>query len=404
MPKDQVELSLQRLQKLIRLGEDEASGSGFHFGKVVPNDLASDAEGWLSLTRREHAQMQEVEGRLLSDLRFEHLGDGVISPLQEAVWRFICLCALREGDHVEQFMSEHARAPLEHQYWFPVEYLAVSTPLSLLGVRFLPLGDPEVPDNPHLYLGRPTASILRVVAVGTSGKRTHGRARALAQHSLAILRVGMRVDNQVTDEQLRFRLGVTYGVGDRFGGWGIDPSTPFEVGLSQSDVEVVVAQPLADVSLNPETDIDKHAVIALEWLDLARLTPDRLNATLFAFFALEAILGDASEGTKASGLTFRAAFLAHLDVGHFQDPGVVYWLYDEVRSAAVHGSARPELPDRDFYWFDRTVRETLNRVIVYCRETGIARQSDLVRSLHEHPEAADFMAWLGRDPRWTNLR
>lgn len=64
---------------------------------------------------------------------------------------------------------------------------------------------------------------------------------------------------------------------------------------------------------------------------------------LFQFFALEAILGDKAEGLRALGPAFRRTTLGHLVSGHWTGPENIYYQYDKVRSAAVHGSEPPEV-------------------------------------------------------------
>jgi hypothetical protein len=59
---------------------------------------------------------------------------------------------------------------------------------------------------------------------------------------------------------------------------------------------------------------------------------------LYLFFALEAIVGDRSEGLKGEKLALRRAILSHLTTGNFSHPARAYVLYEEVRNKAVHGS------------------------------------------------------------------
>jgi hypothetical protein len=45
--------------------------------------------------------------------------------------------------------------------------------------------------------------------------------------------------------------------------------------------------------------------LAVGWLDRAVFTSDPLVATLYRFFALEALLGDTSDGLKSGSLALR---------------------------------------------------------------------------------------------------
>jgi len=84
---------------------------------------------------------------------------------------------------------------------------------------------------------------------------------------------------------------------------------------------------------------------------------------LYLFFALEAILGDRSEGLKAPALAIRRALLGWLVTSGFSHPSRTFLLYDDLRSAAaVHGEAPPSLPERLSDMFASDVRRALNEV------------------------------------------
>ena len=71
-----------------------------------------------------------------------------------------------------------------------------------------------------------------------------------------------------------------------------------------------------------------------------------LEELLYLFFALEAMLGDKSEGLKAPALAVRRAIRGLVTRDGFIHPARTYLLYDEVRSAAVHGEEPPEIGQR----------------------------------------------------------
>jgi hypothetical protein len=405
MAKDQVAYSLVTLQRLLRTGAPEPTDSGFHRWGTIPEDIATDEALQLSLNRQEYQAERHLKARLLADTRFEHLGDGVIPSIDKVLWRFMCQCALeRETDHVPAFIEQHARDVRPHTFFFPVEYLSVEAPISLPGgAELLPPAHGDVPAQ-HLYVASPVGAVLRVTVKGTSAKAMLTRARATSNHVLAILRVGLRVDSVIRDEQLRFRTGRTYALSGGGGGWGRPEDEPFALGIQEPLLTQVTDQPLATLPATPMTDWERKGVLALDWLNRARLTADILVATLFDFFALEAILGDKGDRTKGAILAFRTAFLAHLAVGHYRDPGILYSLYGQVRSAAVHGSIAPEMSPQDFYWFDRTVRESLNHALTFAKTKGISRQSKVIAALDHHDETASFRAWIeSMSPAWAQL-
>lgn len=86
--------------------------------------------------------------------------------------------------------------------------------------------------------------------------------------------------------------------------------------------------------------------------------------------------------------------LGHVVSGHFTTPELIYFLYDEVRSAAVHGSEAPNIPRDAQVSLDYGVRTALNEYIALARLEGITKQSRLVQALHRHVDAPEILEWL----------
>jgi hypothetical protein len=128
---------------------------------------------------------------------------------------------------------------------------------------------------------------------------------------------------------------------------------------------------------------------------------DPVEATLYLFFALEALLGDKAEGLKAFGLVFRRTVLGHSVTGYFSSPRLLYYLYDEVRSVAVHGGEAPEVNRHELAPFEGSIRDAINEYLTFARQHGLTRQSQVRAALAEHGDARHVLQWLrDHDPRW----
>jgi hypothetical protein len=103
----------------------------------------------------------------------------------------------------------------------------------------------------------------------------------------------------------------------------------------------------------------------LGWFERSQLATDSLIELLYLFVALEAILGDTSEGLKAPALAIWRAMLGLAASGSFAHPARVYVLYDAVRSAAVHGEQPPEVSPEDVNRFAGDVRRAINEFLGY---------------------------------------
>ena len=124
-----------------------------------------------------------------------------------------------------------------------------------------------------------------------------------------------------------------------------DVAYPLEL---PSDLTSVLATAVAGLPPTAtKKSINEKALLAVGWLDRAVFTSDPLVATLYRFFALEALLGDTSDGLKNGPLALRQMTLSRIATGRFRHPDDTFLAYKEVRSFAVHGEAAPAVtPNR----------------------------------------------------------
>lgn len=360
--------------------------------RQLPAEFVSEGSEYLLLLRDERDEFERAKALLLDDLRFEHLDKKV----DDAVWHFLALCHVkRDEDHVQPFIEQHRRELLDTICYIPVEHLRVGKETEFLEVRLLPIDHGRVPpEELGFILSDPVGCVAEVGAGGTSYQRMAERARAKTSHSLRVLRVALREHRGIPIEQLRFRLGPGYSFGERMTGWRRPAEQPWDLEIGDELVALALAQPEAKLPAEPTCDLERRANLALRWIERAWLSGEPITGLLYLFFALEALLGDKSEGLKAEGLAFRQAMLGHIITGGFTHPSKTYFLYDEVRSAAVHGEDPPAIEWVDTRRFAWEVRRTLNQFLSYAEANGFKRRSRLLRALDAHPDNADLVNWL----------
>lgn len=395
-----LERVLAKLQRTVRLGQQPESDSPATYSRQVPTDLDKDMT--LTLTKSERELMVRTLATLEVDPRFEHLRP---RAAVDAVWRFICLSWLdRKTDHTRWFMSSHERRPFDTVCYFPLEHLVVQRRLSLGDLTLLPIDDPEIPQSRDLDLSSAGGGFLAVPTKGTSLPRMKDRARILANHALRLLRVGLRADQGITDEQLRFRIGEVYVFREGGMGWALAEDAAIEATLSADLEEILTNQPLVSLRSGEESKGRRQALTALQWLDRARLATEEVVRTLYNFFAMEALLGDPSEGEKGLSLTFRRTILALAVSGHFSDPLRLFFMYDQIRSTAVHGETPPDIDSKQHRRFDWNAREALNEYLIFARDRALRKRSEVIRALESHERADQLLKWLrDRDPRWESF-
>ncbi len=97
-----------------------------------------------------------------------------------------------------------------------------------------------------------------------------------------------------------------------------DDAYPLEL---SSDLTSVLTTAVAGLPPTAtKKSINEKALLAVRWLDRAVFTSDPLVATLYRFFALEALLGDTSDGLKNGPLALRQMTLSRIATGRFQHP------------------------------------------------------------------------------------
>jgi hypothetical protein len=382
-----VEEALEQLQQLARLpGRPRELEERFRWGQI-PADLCDDKDHDLVLTDPEFAAFEYLNDALPDDQRFEYMDKRAVDA---AAWRYVCLVYMRpDENHVERFISEHAQPLRDLTCYFPVELLKVSAETQVHGVRLIPAENAELPERLWAPDPRPTmASVIAVECTGTSYAKMMIRAREVAEHALRLLRVGLREHHTIHDDQLRFRLGVGYWFSDTASGWQRrrDEGFPFE--LTETMREVAMSPAIA--SLPPEgcNDIERCANLALKWFERSQLETDSLMRLLFLFFALEAILGNKAEGRKARGLAIRRSILGERMRQGFPHPALIYLLYDQVRSVAVHGGNPPNVPEDEIDKFSWDVRWAINEFLGLADKEGLSKRGRLLATLDSDPNVA----------------
>jgi hypothetical protein len=359
----------------------------------VPDDIATEGFRWLLLEPDEELAYQEAQTIVLADLRFEYLDQ---REAADALWRFVCRChADRTRDHVALFIEEHAREILDLTCYLPVEHLIVKTKSNAAGLRMLPTTSDEIPQRGRRFaLDPPVGCVIAVHVSGTSYERMAERARALAEHGLRVLRIALRASPGIHDDQLRFGLGEAYAFDDRLSGWARRPGSPYSLALTDSGVELVRSQPVAALLPVSRNKLERKADLAVRWMERAWLATEPLVRLLYLFFALESLLGDTGESQKAGLIALRRAMLSVAMGRGFVNPSRTYWLYEKVRSAAVHGSEPLEVSDADVTLFASDVREALDDYLRYGQNQGFTRQSQLVDALDHHPDRPHLIEWI----------
>lgn len=346
----------------------------------------------LQLTEEQLGLINAAERAITADDRFEHL-----VPPEDAILEFAKSCVIdRKTNHVTVFMKQYGREATERVCYFGVEFLSVKEPAEVAGIRFLPLDDPEIPEtNPLFKVDKTITSYAVARVTGTNDVLMAARARELAEHALRVLRIALRQTGYgLNPQQLRFRLGTSYALADQGGGWQERDDVAYALELP-ADLTPLLATAAAGLPPTaPKKSINEKALLALGWLDRAAFTSDLLVATLYRFFALEALLGDSSEGLKNGPLALRQMTLSSIATGGFRDPDDTFLAYKEVRSYAVHGEAAPPVTREQASHFAWAVRDTFDQYLTVAAERGLTKRRELLDLLDNYESRDELIAWI----------
>jgi hypothetical protein len=379
----QVRQALQTLQGQIRrrlTDNDEVV-------KTIPTPTVE-----LQLTQEHLDLMEAAERAVAADERFEHLVPAE-DPIRELMADSL---TDRKTNHVTVFMKRHGQEATERVCYFGVEFLRIEQPAEVAGIRFLPLDDPEIPEtNPLFKLDKTITGYAVARVTGTNDVLMAARARELAEHGLRVLRTALRQTySSLNPQQLRFRLGTSYAFADHGGGWRAHDDVAYPLELLP-DLTLVLATAIADLPPTAtKKSIYEKALLAMGWLDRAVFASDPLVATLYRFFALEALLGDSSDGLKNGPLALRQMTLSAIATGGFRNPDNTFLAYKDVRSFAVHGETEPPVTPRQAGSFERAVRETYDQYLTVAKEQGFTKRRQLLQMLDHYEGRDELIAWI----------
>jgi hypothetical protein len=364
-------------------------------------DKRSGAPVQIPLTASQVEAMKAAEAAIAADPAFEHL-----DPAEPEIEVFATDCvADKSTNHVGPFMDRYSRSLVEQICYFSIQGLGTPGPAEFGGIRLLPVDDPEIPAT-LLQLDPLARSVAAVPVTGTGPVPMASRARKQAQHALSVLRMALRQPPGVNPQQLRFVLGTghVFSGSGRTGGWQARDDIGHPIDLP-ADLTPYLAAPAMTLPITASKgSIDEKALLAMNWLDRADFTPDLLVATLFRFFALEALLGDRSEGLKSGLLALRQMTLSRLVTGHFRDPDDTLLQYDEVRSYAVHGEIAENVSLGQANQFEWAVRDTFNEYLELARQRGCTRRSQLTALLDDDTVRGHDIVWIRErgSPAWAD--
>ncbi len=346
--------------------------------------------------------MKAAEDAINADERFEYL-----APATDLIREFVADCASDpQSDRVKGFMERHGKDPSSQVCYFGIESLRVSQVAQVAGIRLLPTGDPAIPaSNPLFRVGEPVTGVEAVTVTGTGEVQMAARARQLAEHAFRVMRIALRQTyHGLNPEQLRFRLGTSHAFSEGVGGWRRHEDGAFPLDLP-TDLSLVVAVPVVGLPPTaPRKSVNEKALLAVQWLDRAVFTSDPLVATLFRFFALEALLGDASDRLKNGLLALRQMTLSRIAAGYFRHPDDTLLQYDQVRSHAVHGEIAPTVTREQAGLFAWAVRDTLDQYLTVANQHGFNRRRQLLDLLDRYEGRDELIAWIrvNGSTEWTD--
>ena len=400
--------ALKMLVKKVRQPPPDGEGRALMY-RVAPGDIARGDFRGMTLVGQQVKAFEVALERLASDQRFEWLP---LKELDDALWHLACEAKAQPSADglAEAFVDEYANEPVTQMCFFSIEGLDVEAETELLQIRFLPATSTTMPENVAALsdlVRDPVNCVAAVEVCGTSDVRMAARGREAVEHALRVLRFTLRAPMTLRDEALWFKVGRVWWTEGGGHQWQM-PKRPAAPVLLRSDlVDKAAAEPVAALTATGGSAIDEHARIALGWFERSQLEEDPLSKLLYLYFALEAIVGDRSEGLKGDKLALRRAILSHLTTGKFSHPARAYVFYEEVRSKAVHGShVTVPVDDDEVRNFSYDVRAGINEFLELASARGFTKRRELRDALDQDSAYNQLAARLyNENPElWKGLK
>jgi len=381
---------LGRLQDAVRsdAGPDE---DGWRSG-TVPADLRARGHEWLAVSGALSRRIDEVVVALRADNHYEHLG----AEADKTVWDFVCRAAIEPTkNHVPGFAAKHRLEPFSVKIGYGIEYLTASEPFSVNEIRILPLPDESTEAGRRLRQDAACGAMAEMTVEGTEYSRMIERGRARIEFALQMLRVCLANLDLLSDIQLRFRTGRFYVLDDANYGFRRQPDAPLRLEVPAKLEDLSPAFQLLPLTFDGnETEIRRQAKLAVVWISESSLTANLTHKVAFLFSALEAMLGSKAEGLKAPSLVYYRMMLGEVVTGGFPDPNRLYWMYDEIRSSAVHGELVAEISSDDVRSLEWSVRRALFELVQFADEHKLVSRSAVRRALRDSQNARRGLDYL----------
>ncbi len=378
---------LQKLQGVVTSQSRDAELAGSF---RVPAEYESILGRCVSYSTAASDLLGRLHVEIASDFGLEHLTQ---QQVENELFRFICSCKADPRTRAADiFLERNLREVEEKEAWYAINHLEVEGLLTQDGVRIVPV-EQALRDAVGVDRWDQRAKSLALVTVrGSNQARMIERGLAEVRDALAGLRVRLR-ERGCSPELLRFQFGHLAGIRRHESTWTWHHVDALNLTLSHEAIERLDALPVP-TGKPGLTDAGRRLRTALEWIDRAYLTDDLVVRVVFQLTALEAILGSKDDRLKAQVLAFTGALLTAAAVGEFSHPNRIYFMYEDVRSTAVHGSETPPLDKQDVQSLERHVNEL---IAIYARlvaEHGFQTRKQLLRWVEQQVDVEVLLAQL----------
>jgi hypothetical protein len=343
------------------------------------------------LTSSERRAVDEIARLLEAGIQYEHLEDP-----EDAIFDLLAhLVAQPTSDGLSWFHTKFAKTPQRRLCFLPVKHLIVREPYALFGIELLPVDSVDIPEGRvFMDLEPPVGCVARVEVEGTSLDKMRDRARATARRALRLSRIGLREHNSLHDRQLRFSLGDSYMFDDGLDGWTAPLDSAYDLELDASLVNFMARQALFALAGAPSNDLQKDVERAAKWLEKAMFEDDETVAVLFAFSALESLLGEELRRAKGAPIAFRLMMLSHLADGKFLEPLPPAFLYKLVRNDTIHGDDSAEARPDDLSHLLLVVRFAIRQSLLLADRHGFSTRAQLCAYIEQHVDRPTLLQWL----------
>jgi len=394
--------------------------------ELLTNEMLEKGESSLWVWGESYLEYQSLVSALRKETELEYITD---KQLKDKLWYLVCdvyinrKCYSKNKKELEKkaehFLSEIFKPIEEYQVIFGVDNLDIGSEnvdfydcnLTKFdrGQFSLSGNDPFSSLTERIFSDFAGKTVIQVTEVGNKPNLIAERARKKAINHLHFFKAALSNPGFLADENLLFELSEKYimrKVSDPskiYPGW---KRRRFPFGFKYSDgldEKFTEANEIFERLKSLPQKIKDRVERALIWFGKSIAEENLDEKVIKLFTAIETLITLKSDSKKGEKIAYRVILLQSIMDDDAITPALMLWLYGEIRSNVIHGSAMGYATKRDYDSLLGVTRKLIFNFIQFAKDRDIHKLNDLIKALETSDKVKQLTDWLQKqDDGYSN--